>query len=135
MAERVRGVEEIADERVDEAEQPAAPRTEVEPIAVGPSSVADEEAEGTDLLLPAERRDDLRRVWLEVQSSFIDEPQDAVRKADGLVQDVLRSVAEGFESARRGLEGDWQRGEQVNTESLRLAFRRYRALFERLLSA
>ena len=124
MAERVRTVEEEA----------VATGT-AEPIVVGPSSVAGEEAEGTELLLPAERRDELRRVWLDVQSSFIDEPQDAVRKADGLVQDVLRSVAEGFESARRDLEGEWQRGEKANTESLRLAFRRYRALFERLLSA
>jgi hypothetical protein len=70
-----------------------------------------------------------------VQTSFIDAPQDAVRKADQLVQEVLRSVAEGFESARRDLEGEWQRGEGTNTESLRLAFRRYRALFERLLAA
>lgn len=129
MAERVRTVEE---ER--EAVDPIDPGT-AEPIVVGPSSVAGEETEGTELLLPVERRDELRRVWLDVQSSFIDEPQDAVRKADGLVQDVLRSVAEGFESARRDLEGEWQRGEKANTESLRLAFRRYRALFERLLSA
>ena len=131
MADRVRTVEEAAEDRVREGEVVTAAS---EPIVLGPSS-AGEEAEGTELLLPAERRDDLRRVWLEVQGSFIDEPQEAVRKADGLVQDVLRSVAEGFESARRELEGDWQRGEEVNTESLRLAFRRYRALFERLLSA
>jgi hypothetical protein len=131
MAERVRVVEESVDvhEAADEAEAPP------EPIVVGPSTVAGEETEGPEILLPAGRRDELRRVWLEVQSSFIDEPQDAVRKADGLVQELLRSVAEGFESARRELEGDWQRGEEVNTESLRLAFRRYRTLFERLLSA
>ena len=131
MAERVRTVEEIADDRAREEEASGTPV----PILVGPATASGEETEGTELLLPAERRDELRRVWLEVQGSFIDEPQDAVRRADGLVQDLLRSVAEGFESARRDLEGDWQRGEEVNTESLRLAFRRYRALFERLLSA
>ena len=105
------------------------------PIELGPSTGAVEDTQDGELLLPSERREDLRRVWTEVQTSFIDEPQDAVRKADGLVQDVLRSVADGFESARRTLEGEWQRGEEVNTEALRLAFRRYRALFERLLSA
>jgi hypothetical protein len=133
MGERVRTVEESAEERVREAKDAA--EAAPEPIVVGPSTFASEETEGAELLLPAARRDDLRRVWLDVQSSFIDEPQDAVRKADGLVQELLRSVAEGFESARRELEGDWQRGEEVNTESLRLAFRRYRTLFERLLSA
>ncbi|HET9315635.1 MAG TPA: hypothetical protein VFQ51_08595 [Vicinamibacteria bacterium] len=116
MDEPVRTVEDVARERHDRED-------------------ASEDRSDGDLLLPSDRRDDLRRVWTDVQTSFIDEPQDAVRKADGLVQDVLRSVAEGFESARRSLEGEWQRGEHANTESLRLAFRRYRALFERLLSA
>jgi hypothetical protein len=95
------------------------------------------EVAGTDSeeqILPVERRDDLRRAWLEVQSSFIDEPQDAVRRADGLVDELLQSVSERFGEARRALEGEWQRGDGVNTESLRLAFRRYRALFDRLLA-
>jgi hypothetical protein len=95
---------------------------------------APRETSGPELLMPVQKRDDLRRAWLEVQSSFIDEPEDAVRKADGLVQELLRSVSERFDSARRELEGEWQRGDAVNTESLRLAFRRYRALFDRLLS-
>jgi hypothetical protein len=88
----------------------------------------------SDLLLPAERRDDLRRTWLEVQGSFIDEPQEAVRRADGLVQELLGSISERFESARRDLENGWQRSEGSTTESLRLALRRYRTLFDRLLS-
>jgi hypothetical protein len=94
----------------------------------------DEPTDDAELLLPSERRDELRRRWTDVQGSFIDEPQGSVRRADELVQELLRSVAEGFEGARRGLEGEWQRGEAVNTESLRLALRRYRALFERLLA-
>jgi hypothetical protein len=134
MTERVRTVEDVAQERELEREDVSQPVDASRPIELGPATGPVDEQDG-DLLLPAERRDDLRRTWLEVQSSFIDEPQDAVRKADGLVQDVLRSVAEGFESARRDLEGEWQRGEGANTESLRLAFRRYRALFDRLLAA
>ena len=119
MGERVRTIEESTEER-REAE-------------VVPADMS-ESVQDSDLLLPAERRDQLRRDWLAVQSSFIDEPQAAVSRADGLVQELLRSVAEGFEGARRDLEGEWQRGEGVNTESLRLAFRRYRVLFDRLLA-
>jgi hypothetical protein len=109
-------------------ERVAPPRAGTAPAAgAGP-------ADGGELLLPAQRREELRRAWLEIQSSFIDEPPEAVRKADGLVKELLHSVAERFESARGQLEGEWQHGEGVNTESLRLAFRRYRVLFDRLLS-
>jgi len=128
MHEPLRTIEEDAEVHVAEV------------VDVPPADVVVEDVRVNDgpqdgeLLLPAERRDDLRRRWLEVQSSFIDEPQDAVSRADGLVQELLKSVAEGFESARRGLEGEWHSAEGVNTESLRLAFRRYRTLFERLLA-
>ena len=134
MDEQVRTVEAVARERHDREDASDVVATH-KPIELGPSTGTVEDTQDAELLLPSERRDDLRRVWTEVQTSFIDEPQDAVRRADELVQQVLRSVAEGFESARRSLEGEWQRGEEANTESLRLAFRRYRALFERLLSA
>jgi hypothetical protein len=87
-----------------------------------------------ELLLPAQKRDELKAAWLEVQSSFIDEPADAVRRADGLVKDVLKAVSERFEAGRRDLENEWSRGgEAASTEALRLAIRRYRTLFDRLL--
>ena len=113
-----------------------APGERVTPAGAGdaPAAAASPTRDGGELLLPAQRREELRRAWLEIQSSFIDEPPEAVRKADGLVKELLHSVAERFESARGHLEGEWQHGEGVNTESLRLAFRRYRALFDRLLS-
>jgi hypothetical protein len=120
-----RDVREVA---VGERATPPPRASHVPAAAAGPAP------EGGELLLPAQRREELRRAWLEIQSSFIDEPPEAVRKADGLVKELLHSVAERFESARGQLEGEWQRGEGVNTESLRLAFRRYRALFDRLLS-
>ena len=84
--------------------------------------------------LPAGRRDVLRSAWLQIQGSFIDEPGESVRKADGLVKELLASVSERFEAARRDLEQEWGRGAETSTESLRLALQRYRTLFERLLS-
>jgi hypothetical protein len=125
---------DIARAQVRPANPPPTPdgrRPEGRPADARP---ADPRPAETDLLLPPQRRDELRASWLEIQSSFIDEPRESVRRADGLVQDLLSSVSERFESARRDLEGEWQRGEGVNTESLRLALRRYRALFDRLLA-
>jgi len=84
--------------------------------------------------LPAQRRDELRRDWLQIQGSFIDEPGESVRKADVLVKQLLASVSERFEAARRDLEREWGKGAETSTESLRLALQRYRTLFERLLS-
>ena len=42
--------------------------------------------------------------------------------------------AEVFADERRQLESQWERSDQVSTEDLRLAMRRYRSFFERLLS-
>jgi hypothetical protein len=88
----------------------------------------------TEEFFPPERRQQLRGTWLDIQSGFIDEPQRAVRNADGLVREILDSVSQRFENARHSLEEEWNRGEQASTEALRLALQRYRALFDRLLS-
>jgi hypothetical protein len=104
------------------------------PAPAAPSNAPRETPPEAELLLPPQRREDLRRTWLEIQSSFIDEPPEAVRKADGLVQELLTSLTQRFEAARRDLESEWSRGEDVSTESLRLALRRYRAIFDRLLA-
>jgi hypothetical protein len=102
------------------------------PVRPAPAPV--EGRANAELLLPADRRDHLKAAWVEVQSAFIDEPADSVRRADALVKDVLKSVSERFEAVRRDLENEWSRGgEAASTESLRLAIRRYRTLFDRLL--
>ncbi len=83
---------------------------------------------------PPDRREQLKGTWLDIQSAFIDEPGRAVRNADGLVKEILGAVSQKFESARHGLEAEWNRGEQASTEALRIALQRHRALFDRLLS-
>ena len=84
-------------------------------------------------LLPDEIVDDLRPRWADIQASFVDEPRRAVEKADALVDDAIRRLAEAFADARADLERDWDRGDAVSTEDLRVAFRRYRTFFDRLL--
>jgi len=84
-------------------------------------------------LLPDEIVDELRPRWADIQASFVDEPRRAVEEADALVADAIRRLAEAFADARADLERDWDRGGNVSTEDLRLAFRRYRTFFDRLL--
>lgn len=84
-------------------------------------------------LLPDETVEELRPRWSDIQASFVDQPRRAVEQADELVADAIRRLAEAFADARADLERDWDRGEDVSTEDLRLAFRRYRTFFDRLL--
>jgi hypothetical protein len=72
--------------------------------------------------------------WSEVQAAFVDDPRDCVQKADGLVADVVDQLTAGFAKARSRLEEQWDRGEEVSTEDLRIALKRYREFFERLLA-
>ena len=76
----------------------------------------------------------MRSRWTEVQSAFVDDPRDCVQKADGLVADVVDKLTTGFSGARAHLEEQWSRGEEVSTEDLRIALKRYREFFERLLA-
>jgi hypothetical protein len=78
---------------------------------------------------------DLRSRWSNVQTSFVDEPRKAVEEADKLVAAVMKRLAEGFANERSSLEKQWDRGDNVSTEDLRVAFQRYRSFFDRLLNA
>ena len=78
---------------------------------------------------------DLRSRWSNVQTGFVDEPRRAVEEADKLVATVMQRLAEGFANERATLEKAWDRGDNVSTEDLRVAFRRYRSFFDRLLKA
>jgi hypothetical protein len=46
----------------------------------------------------------------------------------------VKRIAEQFATEREQLEKQWGRGEDVDTEDLRQAFKRYRAFFDRLLT-
>jgi hypothetical protein len=59
----------------------------------------------------------------------VDDPPKAVREGDELVAQVIKSLAETFAKQRAALEG-----QRDSTGDLRLALRRYRSFFERLLS-
>jgi hypothetical protein len=85
-------------------------------------------------LFPQGELHDFRAQWDKVQTSFVDEPRAAVEEADSLVATVVRRIAQQFAEGRAQLEQEWSRGDDVSTEDLRQALRRYRAFFDRLLS-
>jgi hypothetical protein len=75
-----------------------------------------------------------RTRWSAIQTGFVDEPRKAVEEADALVAELMKRLAEVFADERRKLESQWERSDQVSTEDLRIAMRRYRSFFERLLN-
>lgn len=91
-------------------------------------------AETAAPLLSPEEANDFRARWDAIQVSFVDEPRSAVQEADGLVAVTTKRLAETFAAERTKLDAQWERGENVSTEDLRLALRRYRSFFGRLLS-
>lgn len=76
----------------------------------------------------------MRHAWEGVQAGFVDEPRRAVEDADRLVASAMKRLAEMFAEERQHLESQWDRGDEVSTEELRVALQRYRAFFGRLLS-
>jgi hypothetical protein len=91
-------------------------------------------APDTAPLFPANELEELRNRWSGVQTAFVDEPRRAVEQADGLVASAMKRLAEVFAEERSELEQQWDRGDNVSTEDLRIALQRYRSFFHRLLS-
>ncbi len=85
-------------------------------------------------LFPEDELNSFRARWSDVQTSFVDEPRHAVEQADSLVANVVKRIAEQFAAERATLEEQWGKGDNVSTEDLRQSLKRYRSLFDRLLS-
>ncbi|REK86930.1 hypothetical protein DY245_29400 [Streptomyces inhibens] len=99
----------------------------------GPEAAGAVEEESPQLL-SSEDADGFRSRWQEIQSRFVDDPRDAVQGADALVAEVMQSLARTFADHKQALEEQWNRGDQVDTEGLRMALRHYRSFFNRLLA-
>jgi len=113
-------------------ENAAAPRQES--LEAAP---ADEEEPDTQRgpLLPSDQTERFTARWREIQTGFVDRPRESVEQADALVADLMQRLAAGFSNERERLEADWDAGDDVSTEDLRVALTRYRSFFDRLLSA
>jgi hypothetical protein len=128
----------ITREDLAEAEEPRARNEEPEQQAETPEPKTEPQpaarAAGGVSLFESDRSMELQRRWTDVQARFVDDPKAAVKSADGLVDEVIRDLSTLFSDERSKLERQWDNDADVSTEDLRVAIRRYRAFFERLLS-
>jgi hypothetical protein len=92
------------------------------------------ERERLEPLFSADLANEYRGRWTAVQGSFVDDPREAVQRGDELVAQVMKSLAESFAHEREALESQLGGGGEASTEMLRVALRRYRSFFERLLA-
>ena len=103
--------------------------------------------------LTAEEVDRYALEWQKTQTEFVDEPLNALQKADRLIQDVMKArgyPVEDFEQRAADISVDYpelvtdyrglhliavkEKDEEVSTEEMRQAMVHGRALFENLIS-
>jgi hypothetical protein len=125
--------EEITTADLAQGKRPANTH-EMRPQPVTMSGNQTEQGDGSTQLFPSNELQDLRTRWKDIQTGFVDEPRKAVEQADGLVASAMKRLAEVFAQERSGLEQQWDLGDNVSTEDLRVALQRYRSFFDRLLS-
>jgi len=104
--------------------------------ATGSTATASTDAAATPdraPLVSSDRADSYASRWNEVKGMFVDEPRQAVQKADQLVGELLDDLERGFREQRQGIEHGLD-NDDTSTEDLRMALRRYRSFFDRLLS-
>jgi hypothetical protein len=102
--------------------------------AAAPSGGRDEPDKGTrEPLVPQQRAAAYSERWDQVKGGFVDEPRQAVAAADQLVSELLEELQELFRSQRHDIEQGLD-ADATTTEDLRVALRRYRNFFDRLLA-
>jgi hypothetical protein len=124
--------ERMEEEQIERVDERTAHRVDKE-ISENraPADVVDDQLEP---LFVDEAAKKFRSRWLVIQSKFVDDPRDSVKQADDLVADILKNVTMTFADRRISLEKQWNSGDNVSTEDMRQALKRYRAFFERLLT-
>ncbi|MFC6087575.1 hypothetical protein [Sphaerisporangium aureirubrum] len=114
----------------DDLSAPAAEIPETEPV------LAPVGGDAPDVVPPtpatpsaAETGTDFRQRWREVQAGFVDDPRDAVRQADELVDEAVSAVVR----RKQELTDRWKDADQGDTERLRVTLREYRSLLDELV--
>lgn len=126
--------QDIEDERRSQEESTREEPAQDRERSARPRAAAPETDREPARLFEGDRMTELKSRWTDIQAKFVDDPRDAVKSADSLVDDVIRDLSTLFSDERSKLESQWGKNEEVSTEDLRVALRRYRAFFERLLS-
>ena len=85
-------------------------------------------------LFSPEETESFRSEWSGIQSGFVDQPRQALERADALVLRLVKRLDQVFGGERSELERQWDRGDRASTEDLRVALTKYRSFVDRLLS-
>jgi hypothetical protein len=101
--------------------------------AAGTATARAKEEEDLSPLFSTNEAEEFQQRWNDIQVAFVDEPRQAVEDADRLIAQTMKRLAEVFADERQKLEHQWDQGDNVSTEELRVALRRYRCFFSRLL--
>jgi hypothetical protein len=107
-------------------------QTPSEQMPSGPQA-GHREDEQRERLVPPDHAASYGSRWDAVKGTFVDEPREAVAQADALVGELLEELETLFREQRRSIERGLDTDE-TSTEDLRMALRRYRSFFERLLA-
>ena len=126
--ERMRNEQITEDRREENRAEPRSNR--VESRNTSPDTSKEEDYVG---LFEDNEAEGFRTQWLDIQSRFVDDPSVAVKEADDLVAEVIKNITRSFADKRISLESQWKSGD-VSTEELRVALKRYRSFFNRLLT-
>jgi hypothetical protein len=134
MSELLLNDENLTTADIAHAEQAREVQPSADDRAIQQTVPAPLKAREASPLFPDDELHNFRARWDQAQTSFVDEPRQAVEQADSLVANVVKRIAEQFANERAQLEKQWDRGDNVSTEDLRQALRRYRSFFDRLLA-
>jgi len=121
--------EDRAEDRVKEddtwtAPEPTGSYEDPERVTVG---------QGDDEVTLIDDPEQVRQRWQNVQVGFVDDPRAAIDDAGRLVDEVVELVVTGVAAQRDRLGESWS-ADDLDTEQLRLALRRYREFLDRLLA-
>ena len=93
--------------------------------------------EAEEVRIPPADQGSTDQMWQrfrEIQSTFVDDPRNAVSEAHGLVSGVIDRVVQQLQEQRSQLERGWSNGDNTSTEDLRRGLQGYREFLGRLLS-
>ncbi|NBE98964.1 hypothetical protein FE391_37200 [Nonomuraea sp. KC401] len=110
---------------------------EPEPAPLNAEAVPDEvpaHAAPQDVILFDQDPAQVQARWRDLQASFVDDPGEAVRRADGLLGEVVEAFTSSLTSRTDTLRDGWKDAGAHDTELLRLALRDYRNVLEHLLA-
>jgi hypothetical protein len=100
--EKITSIEQ-EERKQEQADRVTSTRELAKDLGRTPAGKADHSA--TTALFPENESKDFHKRWTDIQTAFVDEPRRAVERADELVAEVIKRLADSFAQERSRLEG------------------------------